>query len=66
MIGNSDFLCDLKLTPNASYVTYGKNTNSHIRGYGIHTNDNFFVSNIALVIDLKHNLISVAQLTDAN
>lgn len=66
MIGQKYFLRDLKLTPNVGYVTYGNNSNSQIRGYGVLNNDNLSVYNVACVSDLKHNLISVAQLTDAN
>ena len=39
---------------------------SQIRGYGVLTNGNLSVSNVAYKADLKHNMISVAQLTDAN
>ena len=65
MMGQKDFLRDLKLSPNVGYVTYGNNSNSQIRVYGTLTNGNFSISNVAYVTDLKHNLISVSQLTDS-
>ena len=64
MTRQKEFLRDLKLTPNAGYVTYGNNSNSQIRGYEILTNGNFSISNVAYVVDQKHNLISVGKLTD--
>ena len=66
MTRHKDFLRDLKLAPNAVYVTYDNNSNSQIWGYDILTNDKFSVSNVIDVADLKHNLISVAQLTDSS
>ena len=66
MTGHKDFLCDLKVSPNVRYVTYNNNSNSQIRGYGILTNGNFSISNATYVANLKHNLIRVAPLTDAN
>ncbi|KAL7596883.1 hypothetical protein Lser_V15G29809 [Lactuca serriola] len=65
-MGEKDFLQDLKLSPNVGYITYGNNSNSPIRGYGILTNGNFSISNVAYVANLKHNLISVSQLTNSN
>ena len=47
------------------YVTFGNNTNAPVQGFGIITNGNFTIRNVAYVAGLKHNLISVAQLTDA-
>ena len=64
--GNKYFMRYLKLSPSVGYLTYVNNSNSQIWGYGILINGNFSVSNVAYVADLKHNLISVAQLTDAN
>ena len=66
MTGHKDFLHDLKLSPNAGYVTYDNNSNSQMWGYGNLANGNFSVYNVAYIADLKHNLISVAQLTDSN
>lgn len=66
MTGQKKFLRDLKLAPNAGYVTYGNNSNSQIRGYDILTNGNLSISNVAYVADLKNYSISVAQLTDSN
>ena len=60
MMGKKDFLRDLKLSPNAGYVTYGNNSNSQIQGYGILTIGHLFVSNLAYVADLKHNIVNVA------
>ena len=60
------FFCDLKLVLNLGYVTSGNNSNSQIRGYGVLTNEKLSALDVAYVADLKHNLISVAQLTDAN
>ena len=42
------------------------NSNGIIRVYGILTNGNFTIQKVAYVAGLKYNLISVAQLTDAN
>ena len=64
--GQKDFLRVLKLSPNSGYMMYGNNSNSQILGYGILTNGNFAISNVAYVVDLKHILISVAHLTDSN
>ena len=36
------------------------------KGYGILTNGNFSISNVAYVSNLQHNLISLDQLTNAN
>ena len=66
MTRQKDFLRDLKLSPNVGYVTYRNNSNSQICGYGTLTNGNFSISHVAYVADLKHNLISVAQLTDSS
>ncbi|XP_052626968.1 uncharacterized protein LOC128133534 [Lactuca sativa] len=66
MTGQKDLLRNLKLSSNDGYVTYGNNSNSQIPGYGILKNGNFSISNVAYVADLKNNLISVAQLTNAN
>lgn len=66
MTGQKDFLRDLKLSLTVGYVIYGNNFKSQIHGYGILTNGNFSISNVAYVPNLKHNLISVAQLTDSN
>lgn len=66
MTGRKDFLRDLKLTPNIGFVTYGNKTNSQIRGYDILTNNIFYVYIVTYMTDLKHSVISVAQLTDAN
>lgn len=61
-----DLLRDLKLALNVAYLTYQNNSNSHIEGYGILTNGNFFMSNVAYMAALKHNLIYVSQLANAN
>lgn len=66
MIGKLEFLLEYKLTPKGVFFTFGNNTNSTIRGYGILTNGNFTIHNVAYLTDLKHNLISVARLPNAN
>lgn len=48
------------------YVTYDNNANSQIQGYDVLTNGNSFVLNVAYVADLKLDLISIPQLTNAN
>ena len=65
MTGRLDFLRDYKLCADGGYVTFGNDANGIIRGYGILTNRNFTIQKVAFVAGLKHNLISVAMLTDA-
>lgn len=60
MTGQKEFMYVLNLTPKAGYVTYDNNMNSQIWGYDILKNDNFSVSNVAYMTDLKHNLINLA------
>ena len=66
MTGRLDFLHEYKLYSNGGYVTLGNDTNNIIRGHGILTNGNFSIQRVAYVVGLKHNLISVAMLTDAH
>ncbi|KAL4573036.1 hypothetical protein LXL04_019829 [Taraxacum kok-saghyz] len=65
MTGRLDFLREYKLCSNGGYVTFGNDTNGIIRGHGTLTNGYFSIKRVVYVAGLKHNLINVAILTDA-
>ena len=63
MTGNSSLLSDFeeKVGP---VVFYGDGNTGRTLGYGKITVGNVIIHNVALVDGLKHNMLSVSQLTD--
>lgn len=47
------------------YVTYENDSNRIIKGYDVLINDTFIIQKVIYVTCLKHNLINVAMLNDA-
>ena len=45
-------------------VTYGDNSRGYTKGFGTLSNGNVTFTNVAHVVGLKHNLISISQLTN--
>ena len=63
MTGNSSLLSDFEEKA-GPVVPYGDGNTGRTLGYGKITVGNVIIHNVALVDGLKHNLLSVSQLTD--
>ncbi|KAI3523614.1 hypothetical protein L1887_01874 [Cichorium endivia] len=61
-----EFLRDYGEVSFGGYVTFGNDANGIIKGYGVLTNGNFTIQNVAYVLGLKHNLVSVGQLVSTS
>ena len=63
MTGNSSLLSDFEEKA-GPVVSYGDGNTGRTLGYGKIEVGNVIIENVALVDGLKHNLLSVSQLTD--
>ena len=63
MTGCKSLLLDYK-EKDGPAVTFGDNSRGYTKGCGTLSNGNVTFQNVAYVIGLKHNLISISQLTD--
>jgi hypothetical protein len=67
MIGNKKWFSSLILLSHKEYVTFGDDKKGKVLGTGvIKVNDCFILNDVALVDRLRHNLLSVSQLCDAD
>ena len=62
MTGHLGYLREFKDTAPGSYVTFGNNMKSEVKGHGNISNGNFTIKKVAYIDGLKHNLITVAHL----
>ncbi|KAI3715071.1 hypothetical protein L6452_22037 [Arctium lappa] len=63
MTGDKKLLFSYKAKSGGA-ITFGDNMQGQIKGYGEITRGNVYVSKVACVDGLKHNLISISQLCD--
>ena len=63
MTGDSTLLTEFKKRAGPS-ITFGDDSKGFTMGYGLISNGNVIIDEVALVDGLKHNLLSISQLCD--
>jgi hypothetical protein len=67
MIGNKKWFSSLTPLPHKKYVTFGDDKKGKVLGTCIiKANDHFTLNDVALVDELRYNLLSISQLVDAD
>jgi hypothetical protein len=67
MTGDKKWFSSLILMSHKEYVTFGDDKKGKVLGTSIiKVNDHFTLNDVTLVVKLRHNLLSVSQLIDAD